>query len=638
LGPIAAEQQPLHPVVALHAQWPAVHCVPAPHTTPQPPQLLLSVVSLTHAVPHGVSPAAHWHVSVVGLHVSPVTAEQRGVWFTKVPVALHVCTASPAGEHRLVLGAHVPVHPVGATHVWEIIVQFWLTTTPVALQLLLVFVVALHVTGPGAHIPAHPPLTTHVVFTHGCGAIGTPFGPQTTSELPVQVFVPGLHPHEPPPVVALQTRPAPHVPHAAPEAPQLVVDCAVNGSHAFWPVAAVQQPLQPVEALQAQWPPVHWVPAPHAMPQPPQLLLSVVSSTHAAPHGVCPVGHWHETVIGLHVSPAIAEQRGVTFTNVPDGSQVCTASPAGEHWLVFGAQLPVQPVPATHVLPKAVQGCVTTTPLLPQVLLVLVVALHVTGPGVHMPAHPPLTTQVELTQGCGCPGTPLGPQTTSELPVQVLVPGAHPHEPPPLVALQTWPAAHGPHEAPAAPQLAVDSAANGWQAFWPAAAVQHPLHPVAPLHVHTPPAHWVPIPQTIPHPPQLLLSVSSLTHRLPHWLKPVLHAIPQLPAHVAVPLAGTGQAVPHPPQLATSLDSLTQAPLQAVNPVPHWSVQLSAAHDALPPPLTGGGHTLAHAPQLSGSVASSTHALPHCTRLAAHPGWHIPATHDTIPPAGGVQT
>jgi hypothetical protein len=136
-------------------------------------------------------------------------------------------------------------------------------------------------------------LTTQVEFMHACGCPGWPFAPQTTSELPVHVLVPGMHPHEPPPVVALHTCPAPQAPHVAPLAPQLVavVICVLNGSHAFCPVAAVQQPLHPVVALHAQCPAVHWVPAPQTTPQPPQLLLSVSSSTHAEPHCVWPVGH-----------------------------------------------------------------------------------------------------------------------------------------------------------------------------------------------------------------------------------------------------------------------------------------------------------------------------------------------------------
>ncbi len=114
--PVAAVQQPLHPVVALHAQRPPVHCVPVPQTMPQPPQLLLSAFSFTHAPLQAVSPAAHWHVSVVALQVSPTTVEQS-VWLTKVPAGPHAWTASSAGEHRIVFGAHVPTQPCAFSHV-----------------------------------------------------------------------------------------------------------------------------------------------------------------------------------------------------------------------------------------------------------------------------------------------------------------------------------------------------------------------------------------------------------------------------------------------------------------------------------------------------------------------------------------
>jgi hypothetical protein len=167
--------------------------------------------------------------------------------------------------------------------------------------------------------------------------------------------------------------------------------------------------------------------------------------------------------------------------------------------------------------------------------------------------------------------------------------------------------------------------------------VQQPLHPVVALHVHTPAEHWVPIPQTIPQPPQLLLSVVSSTHWLPQGVKPVLHVKPQLPLQVALPLAGGWQATPHPPQLAMSPDSLTHDPLQAVSPAAQLSVHLLAEQDALPLPVTGGRQALAHAPQLSGSVVSSTHALPHAVPVA-QPGWQLPATQETVPPVGGTQT
>ncbi len=229
------------------------------------------------------------------------------------------------------------------------VVQFWFTTAPCTLQLLLVLVVVLQVLGPGAQVPAQPPFTTHVEVAHACGCPGTPVAPQTTSELPVHVLVPGWHPQVPPPVAGSHTWPAPHPVHAAPPAPQLVVDSAAKGSHALWPVAAAQQPLQPVVVLHAQWPPLHCVPTPQTIPQPPQLLLSVDSLTQAAPQGAWPVAHWQASVVALQVSPVTAEQRGVSLTKVPAGPHVCTASSAGEHRIVFGAQVPTQPCPFSHV-------------------------------------------------------------------------------------------------------------------------------------------------------------------------------------------------------------------------------------------------------------------------------------------------
>jgi hypothetical protein len=112
-----------------------------------------------------------------------------------------------------------------------------------------------------------------------------------------------------------------------------------------------------------------------------------------------------------------------------------------------------------------VQVCVTVIPAALQLMAVLVAVLHAMGPGVHMPAHPLLTTQVEFMHACGCPGWPFAPHTTSELPVQVLLPGTHPQKPPPVVGSQAWPVAHRVHDAPDAPQLVADSSRKGWQAF-----------------------------------------------------------------------------------------------------------------------------------------------------------------------------
>jgi hypothetical protein len=67
--------------------------------------------------------------------------------------------------------------------------------------------------------------------------------------------------------------------HLVPQPPQLF------GS--LW--VAVQTPAQRVPLLsQAQTPAVQLVPAPHTVPQAPQLALSVCSFTHALPHWVSP--------------------------------------------------------------------------------------------------------------------------------------------------------------------------------------------------------------------------------------------------------------------------------------------------------------------------------------------------------------
>jgi hypothetical protein len=180
-----------------------------------------------------------------------------------VPLGPHTCTASPAGEHRVTPGAHTPVHPVPATQVRFSAVQSWVTTVPAG----------------------------HVLLT-----------------LPLQVAaVPIAQPHDPPPVTGLQTCVPGQVTQRPPLAPQALA-LAVgeeNGTQlALVPAAAVQHPLLQLLALHVQTPATHAAPAPHLMPQPPQLLTSVCSGTHAAPHGVWPVGHWQLSVVALHVSPA----------------------------------------------------------------------------------------------------------------------------------------------------------------------------------------------------------------------------------------------------------------------------------------------------------------------------------------------
>jgi len=82
--------------------------------------------------------------------------------------------------------------------------------------------------------------------------------------------------------------------------------------------------------------------------------------------------------------------------------------------------------------------------------------------------------------------------------------------------------------------------------------------------------------QTVPHPPQLFLSVLVSVQVPPHRVvvpvqlhEPAVHSVP--PVHV----------VPHSPQFFGSLLSSTHDPLQFVLPVPHDVVQAEVSHTSV---------------------------------------------------------
>lgn len=121
-----------------------------------------------------------------------------------------------------------------------------------------------------------------------------------------------------------------------------------------------------------------------------------------------------------------------------------------------------------------------------------------------------------------------------------------------------------------------------------------------------PAAHEVPAPQTVPHLPQLLPSVSRFTHLPPQssfpigqrhdpptQLFPVSHTFPQLP------------------QLLESLDVSTHAPEQfvSVHVVPHFEPE----HVSL---VTS--HVVPQAPQFFGSFVVSTHVPLQSTSGGVH--------------------
>ena len=86
------------------------------------------------------------------------------------------------------------------------------------------------------------------------------------------------------------------------------------------------------------------------------------------------------------------------------------------------------------------------------------------------------------------------------------------------------------------------------------------------------------MPQTIPHPPQLLESVAVI-EQMPPQSVPVVQV--QLPAMQVSPSAVL-QACPQLPQLLTSVAVVVQLPLQAVWP-PEQAAQVLALQVSRPP-------------------------------------------------------
>ena len=130
----------------------------------------------------------------------------------------------------------------------------------------------------------------------------------------------------------------------------------------------------------------------------------------------------------------------------------------------------------------------------------------------------------------------------------------------------------------------------------------HAVRPVPQLFTQDPLLHAYPDWHLIPHPPQLLESTNSLTHEPKQLLYPTLQLTLHLPPpQVPVPFAGELQIFPHVPQLATSFDRLKHCPLQFVCFFGHAVVQTPPTH--APPD----GQAFPHAPQLLGSVCSLTH-------------------------------
>ncbi len=179
---------------------------------------------------------------------------------------------------------------------------------------------------------------------------------------------------------------------------------------------------------------------------------------------------------------------------------------------------------------------------------------------------------------------PLVPQQTS-LPLQVpaFAPVPHTQRLLPQVSgvaqaslqLPQWVSDDGKHEPPqhkgsAGVQLVAPQAQLVAQVDTPPEVQQSscPVQVVLP-HAHFPSVHVSPPAQTLPHAPQLLVSVMTSTHPAPlQQTLPVMHAEPsrQVQAPFAHASPETLQLVPQPPQFFGSAVTAMQAPPQQASP------------------------------------------------------------------------
>jgi hypothetical protein len=108
---------------------------------------------------------------------------------------------------------------------------------------------------------------------------------------------------------------------------------------------------------------------------------------------------------------------------------------------------------------------------------------------------------------------------STQAPLQTVSPPGHWHEPPFATVAQTSPdAEHAPQAPPPLPHDDGDWLPAPSQVL----PLQPPLQPVMALQMHMPPEQVVPGAQTLPQPPQLLLSLEKSAHPELHGVKPPL--------------------------------------------------------------------------------------------------------------------
>ena len=372
-----------------------------------------------------------------------------------------------------------------------------------------------------AAIPQRPPLHAAVAFgsTHA-----RPHAPQLAALVSRSVSQPfGAMPSQSP-VFASQCTMV-HAPpthpsvdtcgsaQTVPQAPQFVGSMEVRVQNAVTPVPHVARPAPQVVP---HAPAEHTWPAEHAMPQLPQLVLSVRVSVSQPSLGT-PL---------QSAKPAAHPPVGITHAPAThDCADTCGRAHAAPHAPQFAVEVCVsvsQPFGATpSQSPK--EGLQRTT--------------------VHIPAVHPSTVVFGSAQTAPQPPQLLGSmrvsaqRVTPPSPPHVTRGGAQvvPHAPPE----HTCPA---PHVVPHAPQLALSVCRF-------AQLAPHTVSPAPQFGRHVPAEHAWPAGQCVPHAPQLWSSVRRFTHSVPHAVCPAGHDTLHIPAMQTLP---AGQTVPQVPQLERS--------------------------------------------------------------------------------------
>jgi hypothetical protein len=162
----------------------------------------------------------------------------------------------------------------------------------------------------------------------------------------------------------------------------------------------------------------------NAAPQPPQLSMSVCSSTQAPLQAVNPALHWNVHTLATQAGAALATAVVQPLPHVPQLlAFVVVSTQMGPHSVGEAAAQPEAHAPATHTGVPPLH----TWPQLPQLLLSVCsftqAPLHVLFSQTHTPPWPQLG--VGWSHATAVPQCPAGLHVWTALPVHCVAPGTH---------------------------------------------------------------------------------------------------------------------------------------------------------------------------------------------------------------------